>query len=102
MHRQGTEPEHGRRQNIAMWVFLAIIGYFLITEHWAHIVPFLPFALLLACPLMHLFMHGGHGSHGGHGNHGERDKVDDADHEHHGRCGHGGSGSGSEQDKGGH
>ena len=26
----------------------------------------LPFALLMLCPLMHLFMHGGHGSHGTH------------------------------------
>jgi hypothetical protein len=26
----------------------------------------LPFLFLLACPLLHLFMHGGHGSHGGH------------------------------------
>ena len=31
----------------------------------------LPFALLMLCPLMHLFMHGGHGSHGTHGSHGE-------------------------------
>ncbi len=49
------------------WVligFLLIIGYFLITEHRAHVVPFLPYALLLACPLMHMFH--GHGNHGGH------------------------------------
>jgi hypothetical protein len=26
----------------------------------------LPYLLLLACPLMHVFMHGGHGGHGGH------------------------------------
>jgi hypothetical protein len=26
----------------------------------------LPFLLLLACPLMHLFMHHGHGGHGRH------------------------------------
>ena len=26
----------------------------------------LPFALLMLCPMMHLFMHGGHGSHGTH------------------------------------
>ena len=38
--------------------FLAIAGYFLVTEHWAHITPFLPWLLLLACPLMHFFMHG--------------------------------------------
>ncbi len=49
------------RANIVLLGFLAIAGYFLVTEHWAHIVPFLPWALLLACPLMHLFMHGGHG-----------------------------------------
>lgn len=45
--------------------FLLVIGYFLLTEHRAHIVPYLPFLLLAACPLMHVFMHGGHGhSHG--------------------------------------
>jgi hypothetical protein len=27
----------------------------------------LPHLLILACPLMHLFIHNGHGSHGGHG-----------------------------------
>jgi len=26
----------------------------------------LPFLFLLACPLMHMFMHRGHGGHGGH------------------------------------
>jgi hypothetical protein len=26
----------------------------------------LPWLLLAACPLMHLFMHGGHGGHGDH------------------------------------
>jgi hypothetical protein len=31
----------------------------------------LPFAIFLLCPLMHLFMHGGHGGHGG-GGEGER------------------------------
>lgn len=44
--------------------FLLVIGYFLLTEHRAHIIPFLPFLLLAACPLMHVFMHGGHGHHG--------------------------------------
>ncbi|NJO34307.1 MAG: DUF2933 domain-containing protein [Rhodospirillales bacterium] len=26
----------------------------------------LPFLLILACPLLHMFMHGGHGGHGAH------------------------------------
>ena len=43
--------------------FLAIGGFFLVTEHRAHAFGILPFLLLLACPLMH-FMHGGHGGHG--------------------------------------
>ena len=51
------------------WVlagFLAIGAYFLIMEHRAHVVPFLPYAFLLACPLMHMFhRHGGHGGHNG-------------------------------------
>lgn len=43
-------------------------GYAL-SAHWNHALPFLPYLLILACPLMHLFMHGGHGSHGGHTEH---------------------------------
>lgn len=48
------------RAGIALFVFLGIIAFFLIAEHWAHIIPILPWVLLLACPLMHLFMHGTH------------------------------------------
>ena len=43
--------------------FLAIAGFFLVTEHRAHLLGILPFLLLLACPLLHLLMHGGHGGH---------------------------------------
>jgi hypothetical protein len=47
---------------------LGLIGattYFLLMEHRQHVWQFLPFLILLACPLMHMFMHGGHG-HGDH------------------------------------
>lgn len=44
-------------------------GFYLVTEHQAHLFGVLPYLILLACPLMHLFMHKGHG-HGGHGGHG--------------------------------
>ena len=40
-------------------------GFFLLTEHTAHVFGVLPWLLILACPLMHIFMH--HGRHGGHG-----------------------------------
>ncbi len=56
-------------QSRMTWVllgFIAIGGFFLVTEHTAHVLGALPFVLLLLCPLMMLFMHGGHGGHGGH------------------------------------
>jgi hypothetical protein len=47
------------------WGFILVIGYFLITEHRAHVMQYLPFLLVLACALMHLFhRHGGHGGQG--------------------------------------
>ena len=47
--------------------FLAICAFFLMTEHAAHLFGILPWLLLAACPLMHLFMHHGHGGYGGGG-----------------------------------
>jgi hypothetical protein len=51
---------------LVLFAFLAIGGFFLITEHAAHLFGILPYLLLLLCPLLHL-LHGGHG--GGHGRH---------------------------------
>jgi hypothetical protein len=42
--------------------FLLVVGFYLLTEHRAHLYGALPWLLLAACPLMHLFMHGGHGA----------------------------------------
>jgi hypothetical protein len=72
----GGEPQGQRspRGKIAFAVFLAVALFFLLTEHRAHFFGFLPYLLLLACPLMHLFHHGGH-RHGGH-NHGTRQPED--------------------------
>lgn len=58
-----------RPPTVNRWVFygfLGVAGYFLFTEHRAHVLGILPYLLLLACPLMHLFMHHGHGGHEGH------------------------------------
>jgi hypothetical protein len=46
--------------------FLGIAGFFLVTEHTAHVFGALPYLLLLACPLIH-FLHRGHKGHGRHG-----------------------------------
>ncbi|KAI9130065.1 DUF2933 domain-containing protein [Acaryochloris sp. CCMEE 5410] len=61
-------------EGIALLVFLGIITFFLVTEHLAHVIPVLPWLFLLACPFIHLFMHGGHGGHSGHDGHGSPDK----------------------------
>ncbi|MBR0733233.1 peptidoglycan/LPS O-acetylase OafA/YrhL [Bradyrhizobium japonicum] len=44
--------------------FLIIAGALLFTEHRAHVLGLLIWLPLLACLLMHMFMH-----HGGHGHH---------------------------------
>ncbi|HLF28958.1 MAG TPA: DUF2933 domain-containing protein [Anaerolineae bacterium] len=54
------------RTGMIFIAFLAIAAFFLLTEHTAHVFGILPYALLLLCPLLHLFMHGGHGEHTGH------------------------------------
>ena len=57
------------RTGLALLAFLGIVAFFLVTEHTAHFFGVLPYALLLLCPLLHLFMHGGHGAHGAHAEH---------------------------------
>jgi len=70
------DPNHTEHQSFwkskaaaVMIGFAAVAGFFLITEHWAHLYGILPFLIILACPLMHIFMHHGHGNHGDHGRH---------------------------------
>jgi hypothetical protein len=55
------------RAGLVLLGFLAIAGALLFTEHRAHVLGVLIWLPLLACPLMHLFMHGGHGGHGAQG-----------------------------------
>jgi hypothetical protein len=67
------------RHGFVLTGFVLIAGYFLWTEHRAHVLAFsswLPWLLLALCPLMHLFMHHGHGGHGGQG-HDADDKGED-------------------------
>lgn len=65
---QGSPPRFwGSRYSAGLLVMGAVAGYFLLTEHLAHVLQALPYLLLLACPLMHAFMHHGHGGHRQHG-----------------------------------
>jgi hypothetical protein len=79
-HQHDSHDSNDRRgfRISGKWIligFIAIAGYFLFTEHRAHAIQFLPFLLLLACPLLHMFH--GHGGHGGH-KHGDERGKDDA------------------------
>ena len=71
MQHQHTQTPSDRprfwrsRYGVAFLIIAAVAAYFLLKEHTAHVAGYLPFLLLAACPLMHLFMHRGH-SHGGH------------------------------------
>lgn len=71
-HSEHDAPPAPRGYNWILIAFLAIAAFFLFSEHRAHLLGALPFLLLLACPLMHLFMHHGHGEHGSHDEHSER------------------------------
>lgn len=68
-----------RRARWVFWAFVAIAGFFLFTEHRAHVLGILPYLLLAICPLMHLFMH--HGHHHGSGQNGPDEHVHHHDEE---------------------
>ena len=46
---------------ICFYLAGAALAAILLLQHWVHIPSFLPFAFLLACPLIHLFGHHRHG-----------------------------------------
>ena len=79
-HSDNRDPPQGSfltsRAGLVLLGFLAIAGLLLVYEHRAHIFVgnWLLVALLVACPLMHIFMHGGHGGHGGHAGHDRQDR----------------------------
>ena len=64
-HQAGGERSFWTsRGALVLLAFLAVGGALLFTEHRAHVLGILPWLFLLACPLMHIFMHGGHEGHG--------------------------------------
>jgi Protein of unknown function (DUF2933) len=66
---QASQPHSPQRRFWTSKAFLVFIGFAAIAvallwqEHRAHILGLIPYLLLLACPLMHVFMHRGHGKH---------------------------------------
>ena len=62
-----------RRFKITLAIFAVIALFLLWGEHKVHLLGALPWLILLACPFMHLFMHGGHDGHGSHSEHGNNE-----------------------------
>jgi hypothetical protein len=64
LHREHSAKPEGSfwtsRAFLVCAAFLVIGLILLWTEHLAHALGYLPYLLILACPLMHMFMHGGH------------------------------------------
>lgn len=66
-HAGNEHFTHKRAYRWGVWCLVLLGGAFLIAEHRAHLLGALPYALLLACPLMHMFMHRHHGHRRDHG-----------------------------------
>lgn len=67
-----TPNPRGCDPRVFKWVLagsLAVTAIYLLVEHRLHVALVLPYLLLLACPLMHLFMHRGHRHGHGHEQH---------------------------------
>lgn len=62
------------RQRWIGYAALTAIAYYLFTEHRQHVVAYLPFLFLAACPLMHMFMHRGHHHRHDDANHEQQEK----------------------------
>ncbi len=48
------------RFGVGLTVLSGVAAALLFSEHRVHALGALPYLLLLLCPLLHLFMHGGH------------------------------------------
>lgn len=65
-HDVGSRPGGFWKSKTALALigFLLVAVFFLLSEHRAHALGILPYLIILACPLLHIFRHGGHGGHG--------------------------------------
>jgi len=73
LHHEAGHVHHQTPRERSFWssrTFLVFVGFAAIAavllwkEHSAHLLGVIPYLFILACPLMHLFHHGGHGHHG--------------------------------------
>lgn len=65
-----SDHADARNSSARLWIgacvmLTLIVLFFMLREHWEHVAGKWPYLLLLACPLIHVFMHGKH-KHAGH------------------------------------
>jgi hypothetical protein len=68
-----SKPRTDRLARWALWALGAGALVYLIAEHRPHLLGWIPYLIIAACPLMHLFMHRGHR----HRHHNDRDAASD-------------------------
>ncbi|TCU08620.1 DUF2933 domain-containing protein [Rhizobium sullae] len=74
MDQNHPSPSAWSTYSRTVFIAFAVIAAGLVAyEHRVHVLGILPWLLILACPLMHMFMHHGHGGHSGHHDHSGRD-----------------------------
>lgn len=66
MTQSQSRDDHGvkgwllSRTGFATACVVLILGFLIYEGHGTHLLGLTPYLLILACPLMHIFMHGGH------------------------------------------
>ena len=62
-HDTTGRPQIDGRFKFALLGLLVVAAFYLLSEHRAHALGVLPFAILLLCPLLHVLMHRNHAAH---------------------------------------
>jgi len=75
--------EHSAQSKRFKWEWVVICSFLLaavlmLTGHKSHLFGALPYLLILACPMMHLFMHKGHSHTHNNSRHHDNDEKEQA------------------------
>jgi len=69
MENEMAQHEHARRRSptfvIGLLAAAALLAFLLLKGHGYHVLAYAPLLILVACPFLHMGMHGRHG-HGAH------------------------------------
>ncbi len=63
--RSPDDAKNLSSKRLALFGLAGAAAYFSLVEHREHVLVWLPYLILLACPLMHIMMHRRHGTDAG-------------------------------------